>query len=117
MIVGTHYSLDFMEIEQLEMLDNPDILMAYMQKIIKIAGLQSLGDPIIHRFEPFGITCLILLTQSHLAVHTWPEHRFMAVDLFTCGPPEQGDKACESLKQFIPCQHIAEHSLERRTTL
>lgn len=37
------------------------------------------------RFEPQGCTALLLLSESHLAVHTWPEHGYVAADLFTCG--------------------------------
>ena len=38
-----------------------------------------------HRFEPQGVTVLILLAESHASIHTWPEHGACAVDVFTCG--------------------------------
>lgn len=40
-----------------------------------------------HQFEPQGVTALLLLSESHLSVHTWPEHGYCAVDIFTCGDP------------------------------
>ena len=116
MIVGTHYSIDFIEIERLNILDDADTLMAYLRETIQISGLEAIGDPLIHQFQPQGITCLILLAQSHLAIHTWPEHHFMAVDFFTCGPQEEGRIAYESLKRAIPCQHVIEHTFTRQTT-
>jgi S-adenosylmethionine decarboxylase len=117
MIVGQHYLVDFIKVAHPEILDNPEALKVYMQQTIEVSGLQALGEPMLHQFAPHGITCLILLSQSHLAVHTWPEHHFMAVDFFTCGSQEQSDQAYERLKQAIPCQHIIEHKLERQTTL
>ena len=39
-----------------------------------------------HAFAPHGVTGVLLLAESHLSVHTWPEHGYAAVDLFTCGP-------------------------------
>lgn len=38
-----------------------------------------------HAFAPHGVTGMLLLEESHLSVHTWPEHGYAAVDLFTCG--------------------------------
>jgi S-adenosylmethionine decarboxylase proenzyme len=41
-----------------------------------------------HKFEPQGVTGLLLIAESHLSVHTWPEHGYAAVDLYTCGSTE-----------------------------
>lgn len=38
------------------------------------------------QFEPIGVTGFILLEESHVSIHTWPEHQFAAVDLFSCKP-------------------------------
>lgn len=42
-----------------------------------------------HQFKPFGVTGFILLAESHISIHTWPEKKYIAVDLFTCGPPRK----------------------------
>ena len=39
-----------------------------------------------HQFDPEGVSGVLVISESHLAVHTWPEHGYAAVDLFTCGP-------------------------------
>lgn len=38
-----------------------------------------------HTFAPHGVTGMLLLEESHLSIHTWPEHGYAAIDLFTCG--------------------------------
>lgn len=38
------------------------------------------------QFEPIGVTGFILLEESHVSIHTWPEHQFAAVDIFSCKP-------------------------------
>ena len=48
------------------------------------AGAQLL-QVIVHRFQPYGLTALGLLSESHISIHTWPERRFVAIDVFTCG--------------------------------
>ena len=40
---------------------------------------------ISNKFEPYGVTAIALLAESHLSIHTWPESNYAAVDIFTCG--------------------------------
>ena len=48
------------------------------------AGLTIVGDS-FHQFEPQGVTGTVLLAESHLAIHTWPEFGFASIDIYTCG--------------------------------
>ena len=45
-----------------------------------------------HKFEPQGVTSILLLSESHISIHTWPEKRMATCDIFTCGKciPENG---------------------------
>ena len=47
------------------------------------AGLTIVGDA-FHQFEPQGVTGTVLLAESHLAIHTWPERGFVTVDVYVC---------------------------------
>ena len=38
-----------------------------------------------HQFSPYGISGVVVIQESHLTLHTWPEHGYAAVDVFTCG--------------------------------
>jgi len=42
-------------------------------------------DVVFHEFNPFGISGVVVIAESHLSIHTWPEHRYAAVDIFSCG--------------------------------
>lgn len=56
-----------------------------------------------HDFRPTGTTGLILLKESHVTIHTWPEHHYASVDVVTCGDPKEARIAFESLvKSFRP---------------
>ncbi len=54
-----------------------------------------------HMFNPYGVSGVVIIAESHLAIHTWPEHGYAAVDLFTCGescdPKVAYDTVCEKL--------------------
>lgn len=113
MNIGTLYSMDFEEVEETALLDDPDRLVACLEEIIETSGLEVIGEPLVHHFTPQGITYLVVLAQSHLAAHTWPEHRFMTVDFFTCGDPLLGRRAFEALKRSILCRRVVERIVVR----
>ena len=48
------------------------------------AGAEVL-ETTFHRFSPQGISGVVVISESHLAIHTWPEYGYAAVDVFTCG--------------------------------
>ena len=60
---------------------------------VRGAGLTVVGDS-FHQFEPQGVTGTVLLAESHLAIHTWPEYGFVTVDVYVCNlATDNSDKA------------------------
>lgn len=57
-----------------------------------------------HHFEPQGVTAIALLAESHLSIHTWPEHGYAAVDAFTCGQTSDPHAACNFLAERLGAQ-------------
>jgi S-adenosylmethionine decarboxylase len=45
----------------------------------------TIVDVSFHEFNPFGISGMVVIAESHLSIHTWPEYGYAAVDIFTCG--------------------------------
>jgi len=73
-----------------------------VERVVRESGLNAISSS-YHQFEPFGVTCVYLLTESHLAIHTWPEVNYMAVDIFSCDREGKARKAFELLKrEFSP---------------
>jgi S-adenosylmethionine decarboxylase len=64
--------------------DENKLLSAFNRTVMNF-HLEALYDPQIHKFEPQGLTGIILLAESHISIHTWPERGEAAVDVFTCG--------------------------------
>ncbi len=50
-----------------------------------IAAGSTIVDTVFRRFAPHGISGVVVIAESHIAIHTWPEYGYAAVDLFTCG--------------------------------
>lgn len=60
-------------------------------------------DQSFHEFRPYGVSGAVIIQESHYTIHTWPEHRYAAVDLFYCGGTVRVHKAVELLrKRFKP---------------
>ncbi|GIX31034.1 MAG: S-adenosylmethionine decarboxylase proenzyme [Porticoccaceae bacterium] len=74
-------------------------------------GRFTVLDRKIHAFSPHGVTGILLLSESHLAIHTWPEYGYAAVDVFSCsGAPWE---ALEELKERLDVEHIEVRELDR----
>lgn len=68
----------------------------------------TLLDIRTHPFTPQGVTGFALLAESHISIHTWPEHGYAAVDVFTCGDRTDPELACQYLADTFesPSTHI-----------
>ena len=61
---------------------------ALIQKIMVDAAVQAKAtvvNSVFHKFSPYGVSGVVIIAESHLSVHTWPEHKYAALDFFTCG--------------------------------
>ncbi|HBX22921.1 MAG TPA: S-adenosylmethionine decarboxylase proenzyme [Desulfotomaculum sp.] len=67
---------------------------------------------VFHRFEPQGISGVVVISESHLTIHTWPELAYAAVDIFTCGEVVDPWDALESIIQDLNAEdaHVIEIS-------
>lgn len=65
-------------------LDDEAVVEALMRRAAAAAGATVVAA-CFHRFAPQGVTGVVVVEESHLSVHTWPEHGYAAVDFFTCG--------------------------------
>lgn len=77
---------------------------AVMEKVFLTAAERS-GAHVVnsnfHSFEPQGVSGVVVISESHFAVHAWPEHDYAAVDLFTCGSGVDFDVAIRSLAEGL----------------
>ncbi len=106
--VGTHCIL--------ELYDCPPVLLndeAYVKDALResvACGLAELLHEVSHHFHPQGVTALALIAESHVAIHTWPEYGYAAVDVFTCGQTADPVRACDRL---VTAFRAERHSLRK----
>lgn len=70
-----------------------EVLRAACLDAVRATGLTSVGDR-FHQFEPQGVTGAVILAESHLAIHTWPEMGAVTIDVYVCNfTTDNTDKA------------------------
>lgn len=79
-------------------IDDRDAVETAMRAAIEESGATLLHLR-VHAFEPMGVTAIALLSESHLALHTWPERGYAAADLFTCGDHVRPRAAIDVLRR------------------
>lgn len=67
----------------------------------------------IHKFLPTGVTGFILLAESHISIHTWPERDYVAIDIFSCGRQSDPNKALEYLKEEFQPKRVKVKKIKR----
>lgn len=83
-----------------------------MVKAAKLAGA-TIINVTFHHFSPFGISGVVVIEQSHLSIHTWPEYKFASIDLFTCGDTINPWISFDHLKEEFDAEHISSIELQR----
>ena len=73
----------------------------------------TIVDVIFHSFSPYGISGVIVIAESHLAIHTWPEYGFASVDIYTCGEEVQPWKAYDFLEEAFGAKNVSVMEMKR----
>jgi len=68
---------------------------------------------VFHMFNPYGVSGVVVISESHLAIHTWPEYGYAAVDIFTCGSTVDPWLACDYLKEKFEAGHYEASEMQR----
>ena len=67
-----------------EILDNVDLVHQVLKEAALKAGAE-VREAAFHKFSPHGVSGVLVISESHVAIHTWPEYGYAALDVFTCG--------------------------------
>ena len=100
--LGRHFLIELWEADNL---DKPEIGEEALVETVRATG----GTLLDTRFVPFpngGYSGVCIIAESHVTIHTWPEHNYAAVDMFTCGPNMDFDAGIEMFKKYFAPKSI-----------
>ena len=109
--LGRHIIVEFYNCSP-EKINNVSHIEQSMLKAAELAGATIINST-FHHFSPFGVSGVIVIEESHLAIHTWPEYQFASIDLFTCGDLVDPWISFDHLKDEFEAQHSSSIELQR----
>ena len=109
--LGRHILAEFFECEP-EILNDAQRIELYMKRAAIECGATIVSST-FHAFNPHGVSGVVVIAESHLAIHTWPEYGYAAVDVFTCGETVDPAVATEALKEYLRAGNIKTVQINR----
>ena len=111
MIVGKHFIADLYGVEAGLIAREGDVR-SLVEEVVEQSGLTKVQS-LYKQFEPYGVTGVVLISESHISIHTWPEYNLVNLEIFTCGDTSRAEQAFDLfLKRFAPASYNS-HVLNR----
>ncbi len=101
-MLGRHLLIEYYNCNE-EILKDHNLVEKHMNEAAKISGA-TIVNSVFHHFNPYGVSGAVIIQESHLSIHTWPEYGYAAVDVFTCGDNVNPWDAFEYLEKAFESQ-------------
>ena len=111
--LGKHLLLELKDCNE-EVLNDLDFLRSTLVAAANDCGATVLGES-FHPFNPHGVSGVVIIAESHLSVHTWPEYGYAAVDIFTCGNHVRSEIALDIMVRELQAKDSSIVELKRGT--
>ena len=109
--LGKHLLLELKDCDK-EVLNDLSFIKKVLLQAANEAGTTVLGES-FHQFNPHGVSGVVVIAESHIFIHTWPEHGYAAVDIFTCGDTVQPQKAAQLLVKELRAESHSMLEIQR----
>ncbi len=80
--LGLHYLIEYYDCDS-EIISSPIQIRKILLEATQKSNATIVAD-VFHSFNPHGVSGVVVIAESHVAIHTWPEHRCASVDIFSC---------------------------------
>ena len=96
------------------LLDNVQKIQEIFVNAAKKAKATIVKD-VFHRFSPYGVSGVVVIAESHLSIHTWPEYHYAAVDVFTCNSLLDSNYIVDYIIEEMNCKNPSIVDMNRGT--
>ncbi len=109
--LGLHILADLYGVNP-DLIDRVEDIRHLLESAVKVADLTKISSH-YYQFQPHGATGVVLLAESHISIHTWPEHGLATVDVYTCGDPYKAYRAMDYIISTLEPTRIDKQVHER----
>jgi S-adenosylmethionine decarboxylase len=113
--LGKHLLLELKDCDT-GLLNDMEYLREVLSDVARLIGATVIKDS-FYQFSPQGISGVVIIAESHLSIHTWPEYGFAAVDVFTCGEVIEPAKAVKPMADRLKAKSTSYIELKRGVLL
>ncbi|MBP9884808.1 MAG: S-adenosylmethionine decarboxylase proenzyme [Leptospiraceae bacterium] len=110
-VLGKHSIAEYYDCDR-EIINDQDLIEKLMIEAVEISGA-TLVKTVFHKFSPHGVTGIVVVAESHFAIHTWPEYGYCAVDIFTCGDVIDNRLALDHIKKQLCAKSVSVLEMKR----
>ncbi len=108
---GVHFLASYLQCDEKALKDVSSLKLAMLEAVEDCGA--TILDEVNYVFPPDGFTLVVLLSESHASIHTYPEHGACFVDLFTCGDKCSAEKFDKALRKYLKPALVSEKTLLR----
>lgn len=109
--IGYHIIADLYGVE-FDLIDKEKDIKILLENSVLISNLTKINS-YYYQFNPHGATGIVLLAESHISIHTWPEYNLVTLDIYTCGDTSKAEIAYDYIIKTLQPKHIFEKRFER----
>ena len=102
--LGRHLIVEYCDCDR-AVLDDTAYLEIHMNEAVRRSGA-TIVQSVFHRYNPQGVSGVVIIAESHISIHSWPEYGYAAVDFFTCGESVDPMKAAEYMREMLGSKSV-----------
>ncbi|GFP76887.1 S-adenosylmethionine decarboxylase proenzyme [Clostridium fungisolvens] len=109
--LGRHILVEYYNCDK-DIISNHSLIEDYMNEAARRSGA-TIVTSCFHTFNPWGVSGAVIIQESHLTIHTWPEYGYASVDLYTCGDSVNPWKAFNYLEDMLKAERSESTEVSR----
>lgn len=109
--LGKHTLLEFYDCDPAHLKRARETKKLLCEAVVQGGG--TIVKKVFHNFSPYGVSGVVVITESHVTIHTWPEHGYAAVDIFSCSSKLKHAVIRRELKRLLAARQVVAKTFRR----
>ena len=109
--LGKHVIAELYDCDK-DIINDHEFIEEVMLRAVEVSGA-TVVRPVFHKFNPHGVSGVVVIAESHFSIHTWPEYGYCALDIFTCGDLIDNYTALSFLKEQLKAKSVSVSEVKR----
>ncbi|NMC62876.1 MAG: S-adenosylmethionine decarboxylase proenzyme [SAR324 cluster bacterium] len=109
--LGRHIIAELYDCDR-DLINDHDFIEEIMLRAVEQSGATVIR-PVFHKFNPHGVSGVVVIAESHFSIHTWPEYGYCALDIFTCGDVINSSVGLSFIRESLKAKNVSVSEMKR----